>query len=758
MAFEANQGQTDARVHYVARADGYTLFLTSNEAVMSLASDSVLRIRMTGAKSNPQVRANDVLPGVSNYFIGNDPRNWHTNVHQYARVDYQGVYPGVDLSFHGEARHLEFDFAVAAGADPAPISLSFNGAGVATDASGDLVLSSSAGDVRMGKPVAYQEENGRRHAVNASFVVKDSGQVSFSLGNYDRSRKLVIGPSLSRSIAQDIAMSSSAAAALPPHSSSRTFYLLALPIIGLALAGVWIAPRRHKPLGVLIVCFVFSGLLFLPACSSGKGGGGGGGGCTSNCGGGGGTSTLVYSSYLGGSGDDSGQAIAIDSNGNVYVAGESSSTNFPGSPHFTGGVHDAFVVKVDATGKLAYSTFIGGTALASDDDALGIALTPGGNPVIVGNTQQGTGFPASTIIPPAGGGQDAFVAGFDSNTGSMLFATEIGGTATESGNAIAVDQSSGDIYIVGQTASTDFPVTSGTYPGGSVDAFVVKLNSSGASLVYATFLGGTKFDVATGVAVANGNAYVSGITQSSNLGVPSSSTLIGTEDAFVASFNSSGTEQYFTYVGGSAGSVTTTTAADAITVDSTGIAYITGKTTVSDLPMKQNSLHGTQDAFITKVNTDGSIAFSTYLGGATPGLSGVDADEGLGIAINSGNIFVTGVTTTTDFPVQNPLSGSSTLKGGSDAFVTEFAATGSAPVFSTFFGGSGREDYLLSAGPPLAGAIVVDSNANVYITGSTNSPSNFPLQNAFQGSFTSTIMCGSPKVACPDAFVAKITP
>ena len=330
----------------------------------------------------------------------------------------------------------------------------------------------------------------------------------------------------------------------------------------------------------------------------------------------------------------------------------------------------------------------------------------------------------------------------------------IGGSGTESGNAIAVD-GSGNIYIAGQTGSADFPVhTPFQAPyGGNIDAFVLKLDPTGSTLLYSTYLGGSNLDLATGVAVANGNAYVGGITRS--LGLSGTSSLIGTEDAFVASFNSSGTQlQYFTYVGGSSGSQTTD--ADAIAVDTTGVAYITGKTTVSDLPAKQNSLqNSTQDAFITKINTDGTIAFSTYLGGVTPGPSGLDADEGLGIAVNAGNIFVTGVASTTDFPVVNALTGSSTLKGRTDAFVTEFSASSATPAFSTFFGGTSREDNLLVPGPALAGAIAVDSNGNIYITGTTNS-SDLPLQNPFQGTFSSPGTCNG--IPCPDAFVAKITP
>ena len=231
LAFDANQGQTDPQVKYLARGKGYTLFLTSNKAVLSLNAghssplrDAMLRrslgptrwkkflkararqsqtqmavldMEMVGANPHPQIAGEDALPGVTNYLIGNDPSKWHTKVPQYARVAYQGVYPGVDLAFHGEQQQLEFDFLVAPQADPAPIGLQFTGAKrMALDKSGNLLLTSAAGDVTLKKPVAYQEANGARQPVEAAFVVKDHGQVGLALGQYDRSRELVIDPSL----------------------------------------------------------------------------------------------------------------------------------------------------------------------------------------------------------------------------------------------------------------------------------------------------------------------------------------------------------------------------------------------------------------------------------------------------------------------------------------------------------------------------------------------------------------------------------
>ncbi len=235
LAFEANQGQTDPQVRYVARGNGYTVFLTANDTVFALQSfaneklenessakaaatqvsgkqafgktratpaakeaTAAIRMHLVGGNAQPQISAGDQLPGHSNYFIGNDRSQWHSNVAQFARVSYRDVYPGVNLAFYGKQKQLEFDFIVAPGASVAPIRLGVSGAkSVVTDDSGNLILASSAGDVLLHKPVAYQQKDGARQPVDARFVLQAHNQVSFELGNYDRSRELVIDPAVS---------------------------------------------------------------------------------------------------------------------------------------------------------------------------------------------------------------------------------------------------------------------------------------------------------------------------------------------------------------------------------------------------------------------------------------------------------------------------------------------------------------------------------------------------------------------------------
>jgi len=376
------QGQSDARVKFLSRGSGYTLFLTSSEAVLLLqkgapsggsvkqhgrvridgpvppqnlnreddakTKSAVLRIGLVGANPAPQLTGFDELPGKANYFIGNDPKKWRTDVPTYAKVKYHAVYPGVDLVYYGNQRQLEHDFIVAPGADPGLISLRLEGAKkLSLDSHGDLILKTQNGEVRFQKPVVYQEVDGARQEIDGGFKLKDKNRVGFEVATYDVTKPLVVDP------------------------------------------------------------------------------------------------TLTYSTYIGGSGNgDFGSGIAADSAGNAYVTGTTNSTDFPTSAGafqpMNKGPYDVFVAKVNSAGSaLVYSTYLGGS-------------------------------------------------GSEGTTGPVTL-------------GIAVD-SAGNAYITGGTSSTDstdFPTTAGafqtTYAGGR-DSFVTKLNASGSTLVYSTYLGGSLDD------------------------------------------------------------------------------------------------------------------------------------------------------------------------------------------------------------------------------------------------------------------------
>jgi hypothetical protein len=710
LAFEPNQGQTDSEVKYLARGNGYTLFLTGNDAVFALHSlqaepskvrrsafmaksrrqnrgvqyvqkelSAVVRMQLAGGNSSAKVQASGQLPGASNYFIGNDPAKWRSDVAHYARVSYQDVYPGVNLAFHGAQRQVEFDFVVAPEADATPIGFHFTGAqGIKTDGSGNLVIASAAGDVLLHKPLAYQEQNGMRQAVDARFLLKAKNQVSFELGSYDHSRELVIDPSVTYSdylggSAEDdgygIAADGSGNAYVTGQTESTNF-----PVVGGVLPNT-----AAGGFDVFVTKIAADG------------------------------SSLVYSTYVGGSSDESGNSIAVDSSGDAFVVGGTTSTNFPTHLPFTGGGTyggngDAFVFELNPSGNsLTYSTYLGGSGT---DVAFGIAVDSSGA-YITGSTSS-TDFPgtsASTLQHVYGGGSsDAFVTKL-SPADTLVYSTYLGGSGLDLGGGIAVD-SSGNAYVAGSTeSSSDFPLHSalyGTFAGGTSDAFVTAINPTGTAYIYSTYLGGSGADAGDGIAVDSTGAYVVGTTESSNFPTQSAlqSTYGGDTDAFVTKLNPAGSALlYSTYLGGSGFD-----AGAAIAVDGTNDAYVTGQTASSNLPTvnpTQSALGGANDAFVSELSSSGSqLVFSTYLGGSQDEDDGGDYGA---IAVDStNNIYVTGNTASSNFPTQSPFTGGGTYGGNTDAFVVKYAQGPSFTVTATTPaavspGGSGMSTVTLTS-------------------------------------------------------------
>jgi Beta-propeller repeat len=699
LSFEPNQGQTDAQVKFLSRTSQYNLFLTPNEAVFTLPvktavknpnrpaihakhsqmnSEAVLRMELKGANAAVKVTGEQSLSGHTNYLIGRDSSKWVRDIPQYARVNYQNVYPNVDLTFYGQQRHLEFDFVVKPGADPAAIALGIEGAKNITTEDGDLVLASAAGDLRVHKPIAYQKQGEERQPVEAHFIVKGA-EVALGVGSYDHSRELVIDP------------------------------------------------------------------------------------------------TIVYGTYLGAGSEDDGSAIVVDSTGAAYITGQTASPGFPlkGTPvaPLVGslqGTFDAFITKLSSDGTaLVYSTFFGGTGT---DSGNAIAVDGSGQAYVAGSTNSPDIPPVgNSLQPTAGGGQDAFVAVLNAAGNTLVYTTYIGGLNDDFANGIAVKGSV--IYVAGSAGSdeTSFPIIipsgsilqanflggSGTTPS---DAFVTKIDLNTPANNASVFLGGTANDEATGISVDGaGNAYITGVTFSTDFphpGTPFQNTCNGCtsnqEDSFVteitADFKGYG---YSTFLGGSGGDD-----ASQVVADASGNAYVVGVTNSTDFPTNgtnapfKNSRTGSNgNAFVTVVKAGGaSLLYSTYLGGT--GL-----DTGLAIALDTSSppkAFVTGQTSSTDFPTTSNATQPANA-GGNDAFVSEInpnvAGTPSL-VFSTYLGGGADEDHFL-------GGIAVDSNGNFYVTGDTQSVSNFPV---VPGSFKTT-MANSGGSACTgvcrDAFVVK---
>jgi hypothetical protein len=415
--------------------------------------------------------------------------------------------------------------------------------------------------------------------------------------------------------------------------------------------------------------------------------------------------SLLFSTYLGGSSDDYGEGIALDPSGNIYVVGSTQSADFPllhALPLGYGGGTDGFVVKLNPSGNLAYSSYLGGNG---DDDARAVAADAAGNAYVAGVT-------GSSNFPVVGGGyqstlagaSNAFVTKVSAAGGAMTYSTYLGGNGTDQANGIAVD-SSGNAWVAGLTWSSNFPVVKAlqTY-GGSEDAFVAKLNATGTGLLFSTYLGGSSLDEATAIAVdGSGNAYVTGSTGSSNFpvttGVVQSAPggFFSGDDAFVVKYESSGSQvSYSTYLGGSGDDI-----AYGIAVDSQGNAYVTGETASSNFPTagSLNSYSGGTDAFIAVLNPLGaSLLFSTFLGG-----SGDDSARAISIDGN-GRIYVAGETSSTNFPIV-PASGAlqAALGGGiEDAFVSAmqyctYSVTATGGPFSAS-GGTGSLNITTAAG------------------------------------------------------------
>jgi len=539
LAFEANQGQSDPPVKFLSRGAGYSLFLTATEAVLALSEGSqpgvarvsaakkseVLRLKLVGANDKAEVTGQDELPGKSNYFIGNDPKKWHTNVRQFAKVRYENAYPGVNLVYYGHQRELEYDFVLQPGADPRVIGLRIEGAKRLRLEHGDVVLTTPTGDVHLRSPHTYQEANGVQHQLRGRYVIKSKSEVGFEVAAYDRRRALVIDPVL-------------AYATYLGGSSTDHFHSIAVDSVGNAYVtgdtGSIDFPTA-KPIQT-----TNAGDLDAFVTKFNRDG-----------------SALVYSTYLGGINDDTVYGIAVDSFGNAYLAGWTFSPDFPTKNAFqsTGsGSADAFVTKINATGSaLVYSTYLGGTEA---DFGRGIAVDSFGNAYVTGFTFS-VDFPTKNAFQSASAGSgDAFVTKLGPGGSALVYSTYLGGTGEEQCTGIAVD-SVGNAYITGTTTSTDFPTKNAiqlTNAGGSNDAFVTKIAGGGNALIYSTYLGGNFSDVGSAiVADSAGDAYVVGSTNSFNFPTANAIQPIyaGGTDGFVTKFNPAGSAiVYSTYLGG----------------------------------------------------------------------------------------------------------------------------------------------------------------------------------------------------------------
>jgi len=650
LGFEANHGQTDSHVDFLARGAGYAVFLTSGEAVLALKSSGprgVLRVRLVGADATTSATGLEELPGRSNYLKGNDPALWRIGLPTFARVRYASVYPGVDVVYYGNQRRLEYDFVVAPGADPRAIALAFGGADGVQLQDGELVLRMAGGEVRQLPPHAYQEVAGVRQPVAAEYELANDGTVRFRLGAYDVARPLIIDP------------------------------------------------------------------------------------------------TLAYGTFLGGTGEEFIDGMAVDPAGNVYASGETFSAAFPttaGAFQRTppNGDNDAFVTKINPAGTaLVYSTYLGGNGL---DHAHGIAVDRFGNAYVLGSTLS-TNFPVqnafqNTIANPDN--RDVFLTKLNLAGSGLVYSTYLGGNGGDVGEAVAVD-GQGRAHVTGLTLSSNFPVTPDVVQGvkrGGRDVFVTKFNANGNGLLFSTFFGGSTSDVGEGIAVdAAGNVTVVGTTFSSNFPKTRAfdATYGGSGDAFVFRLNPTGSGRiYSTFVGGAL--------ADeglAVGLDGAGNAILTGFTESDDFPTQggfQTSRGGGLDAFVAKLRqptltSTVQLAYGSYLGG-------LGDDIGFGIGVEpSGRAYVTGTTSSPNFPTRLALQA---YGGGQDAFVAGVSPTGNRLGFSTPLGGIANEE---------AHAIAIQGSIATLHLGGVADGGGIATAGSFDNTYN-----GGPG----DAFVVKI--
>jgi hypothetical protein len=758
LIFEPNQGQADSGVKFVSRGAGYGLYLDETGAVLALpaAEKKLETVRMTlvGANRAAVVVGSEPLPGTSNYFIGNDPKRWHTGIPQFAGVRYESVYPGIDLVFYGSQGHLEYDFKVAPGADPAQAELQFDGARKLKLSGGDLILTASGSDVRLHAPQVYQRAGDTRQTVDGRFVLRAGNRVGFEVGPYDHSRELVIDPTIS--YATYFGGSGSESCTVVGSFGGLNCPSIAVNGNGLIyLAGN--TTSTDLPVTTNATQATLNGTqnIFVLALDPTAG-----------------INGVKYLTYLGGSGTDSVAGIAVDGGGNAYVAGTTTSPNFPTANGYqsvpeagSSGTSHVFVSEINQITSAAAPTLNYSTYLSGNGTDIASGMTVDQNRVVfVTGTTTSTDVPSVSDVFPASYLPKAYQQSPSPGSTIQFFVTEVntkipgvnsiaystyfgGGTpsgAIAVGGGIAVDTVD-NVYFSGTTnfynsgegtngvgglLSTDFPIlnayqpcldtppptqistqgvtcvppTTTPYP---TDAFVAKLYPANAQtgatqLLFSTYFGGGQTDSSTGLTIDTGAAaiYITGTTNTATNATSGFVIPNGTvpyQDCLNTPVNPAGGVS-----GCPAGSATSPT--DAYVAKFTNPAEAAGGTT-----------------------TQVGLSYFSYLGGT-------GNDSGLAIAVDTAaGALLTGATSSSDFPViPNPGAIQTHLNGTENAFFAHLnttTTTGASTVGSyvTYFGGNGVDRGT---------SIAVDPALNSYIAGDTTSSvlqTSGGLQTALNG-------------------------
>jgi hypothetical protein len=603
-------------------------------------------LKLQNHQTNPKAEGKIKQAGYYNYLIGNDPSKHASNVGLYKEAVVKNVYNGIDLRYYFDNGYLRYDFIVQPGADPTQIKFELDGEFKEYLKNNILCYTTRFGEVQMQDLYVYQQDDKKQ--VPAKFTKQD-GLWQFQLNNYDKTQPLIIDPLIYSTYiggsgfdnGVDIAVDNSGNAYITGYTTSTNYDITS---------------------GSFQTTNGGSVDVFVTKLNS-----------TGN--------TLIYSTYIGGSSIDECRAIAIDGSGNAYITGWTGSTDYditPGAFQIFNVGPDVFVTKLNSTGtSLIYSTYIGGSG---NDEGYSIAIDGSGNAYITGRTSS-TDYDITpgAFQTTNGGNWDVFVTKLNSAGDSLIYSTYIGGSGDDIGYDIAID-GSGNAYIMGNTESTNYDITPGAFQttnGGSIDVFVSKLNSTGTGLIYSTYIGGSVIDQGKAIAIdSSGNAYITGNTNSYNYDITAGAfqtTNAGNWDVFVTKLNSAGDSLiYSTYIGGSSGDI-----GYDIAIDGSSNAYVTGYTSSNNYHTTtgafQTTNGGSIDVFVTQLNSTGNgLIYSTYIGGTND-------DIGDGIAIDgSGNAYITGYTNSTNYDIT--LGAFQTTNGGhNDVFVTKFCFEPSQP-------------------------------------------------------------------------------
>ncbi len=705
VSFIENQGQTDASVRYYAQGNRYAFYMTPTAVMLTFAKERAdaakqqgpdevaLALQFVGGDPKVELKGSERAAGVINDLRGSDPLQWHTQIPQFRDVVYTDLWPNIDLRLRDQSGVLKYEFHVRPGASPSDIGLAYGGAqGLALSDDGGLQVSTALGVLEDSPPISYQNIGGVRTPVTSRYVLADSaahdGRFSFEVGSYQPDRELVIDPGVQYTT-------------FLGGSSAETGEGIAVNSAGNAfVAGTTQSPNFPTTSGAFRrtgSAQNFADVFVTKLNTSGSG--------------------LVYSTFVGGSDMEFGHALAIDASGNAYVTGTTKSSNFPttGSafdrtlnipancPRCATDNTDGFVFKLNSTGSgLSYSTYLGGTDI---DSPRGIAVDGSGNAYVTGETSS-RDFPttAGAFSRTHQGEYDMFVTKLNPAGSALTYSTFLGGTLVDDGQRVAVD-SGGNAYAMGFSRSPDFPTTPGAFdgtPNGLFDVTLTKLNPTGSGLVYSTYVGGSDFDGGGGLTVDSaGSAYLAGSTPSVDWPTTPGAydTTNNNGDAYVTKLNPAGSALvYSTFLGGS-----DYDNFSGIVLDTAGNAWLTGGSSSADFPVTpgapDTTLNGAGDVTIAELNSTGSsLLFATFLGGS-------QGDGAYDIARDpSGNIYVTGLTYSQNFPAtvgafDRVWNGDLSIFWG-DAFVTkiDINAGGSTPP--------------ATPGVPVAPTLVSPSNAS----------------------------------------------